>query len=212
MQSNFDAIRPAKNERGIVIGRTGCGKTTLTRYLLNDAKKPYCVIYDAKGMINWQEFTLCRSLNECYDCESKKILYQPSFEDTLDLTQQSEFFYWIYNRYYTRLYVDEAYSLLGGTNPNRGLLACLSRGRERGISALVSCQRPARIPLAALSEAENYYIFSVTHPADKQRIEDLTAGRITYEKIEDLKPHEFYYYNSWRDDVSPKLKLNFFEE
>lgn len=200
-----------------MLGRTGCGKTTLVKYLLDDPMKPYTIVYDAKGMMKaseWKNFSLItdyQTVIESDPVETPRIIYQPPFEATLNPDEQNDFFYWIYNRYYTRVYVDEAYSLLGGINPSKGLLACLSRGRERGISTVVSSQRPARIPAITLSEAEHFYIFSLTHPADKQRVEDITAGRITSEDIEDLKPHQFLYYNAWTNQRVPysiKLRLN----
>lgn len=214
MRIDFERIRTGKNNRAILLGRTGCGKTTLAKFLMNDQAKPYSIVYDAKGMMNpvsWQnhhfEYSF-KTIQEINPQEKPRIIYQPDFEASIDSNEQNEFFYWIYNRHNTRLYVDEAYSLLGGINPSRGLLACLSRGRERGISTIISSQRPARIPAVTLSEAEHYYIFQLSHPADKQRVEDITNGKITSEDIEELQPYQFYYYDAWNNQrIEPALKL-----
>lgn len=206
---NWQELIPNRNDRAVFIGATGCGKTTLARYLLNDSKKPYVVVYDAKHSENiseWKEFKFFDDFGEIVDSKTPKQIYRPSIYEMQDAQSQDAFFEWVYFRRNTRLYVDEAYALLGGTNPSFHLQACLTRGREKGISTFISTQRPKRIPLITLSESEHFYIFRLTLNEDKERVYELTNISIQ-EQIE-LRPYEFIYYNALTGHKTGKLKLN----
>ncbi len=204
------AIKLGRNDRGVLIGATGCGKTTLARFLIEDKNKPYSVVYDAKiseSIGKWPH-AFFDDFNLIQQSEARRLIYRPSVEEERDPRAQDAFFQWVYHRRYTRLYVDEAYALLGGSNPCFYLQACLSRGRERGISTLIATQRPARIPLITLSEAEHYYIFRLNWPGDRQRIEEVTG--ISALEQTDLENFEFIYWNALTGRRTGKLKLNLF--
>jgi hypothetical protein len=96
--------------------------------------------------------------------------------------------------------------LLGGTNPSFHLQACLSRGRERGISTVIATQRPKRIPILLLSESEHYYIFRLNMAEDCARVYEITG--IDPLAIRGLRNYEFYYYNSLTGEYSNKLTLD----
>jgi GTPase SAR1 family protein len=205
--SNWRQLKIRPNDRAILIGATGCGKTTLARYLIEDQWKPYSVVYDAKGMISWPNHLLYTSFDSLQEVgeEEKRILFRPDVYEALNPKSQDVFFQWVYEQRNIRLYVDEAYALLGGSNPSFHLQACLSRGRERGISTIIATQRPKRIPLITMSEAEHFYIFRLNLLEDRIRTEELT-GIDTLEQTE-LREYEFYYYNALSGLRSNKLKL-----
>lgn len=198
-------LKPRKNDRAILIGRTGCGKTTLAEYLVRDTQKPYSVVYDAKNMVNWKSHVVITDFDELMESEERRIIYRPDFSEASDPQKQDDFFAWIYERLHTRLYVDEAYALLGQSNPAFFLQACLSRGREKGISTFIATQRPKRIPLITMSEAEHYYVFRLSLIEDRQRVYELTG--IPEEEQIELRDYEFIYYNGVSGERTPKLKL-----
>jgi hypothetical protein len=223
MSVNWNDIKLGKNDRGILIGATGCGKTTLARFLIEDTEKPYSVVYDAKasdaigewaGLPPYENpgkalrptMALYTDLDELPYAEERRIVYRPPYTEERDPVKQDKFFEWVYWHYRRRLYVDEAYALLGGSNPSFHLQACITRGRERGISTLIATQRPKRIPLITMSEAEHYYIFRTQMPEDKVRIFELTG--ISIEEQIDLKRFEFYYFNVYNGLYPSKLKLS----
>lgn len=198
-----------KNDRGMLIGATGSGKTFLGRYLIEDQEKPFSVVYDAKiseSIGRWSNHEFITDFDTLIESDARRIVYRPNYIEAVDPAAQDQFFEWVYQRQHTRLFVDEAYAVTGGSNPSFHFQACLSRGRERGISTLVATQRPHRIPLITLSEAEHYWIFRLTLLQDRRRVEEITG--ITAEEQLDLKNHEFFYFSVFEGRYPRKLKLS----
>jgi hypothetical protein len=205
----WEAIRMRTNDRGVLIGKTGGGKTTLAKYLVEDNLKPYSVTWNPKNsesITKWNQKHVTK-LSELIDAEEPRLIYTPDPFYAEDKATQADFFYWIYERRYTRLYIDEATVVQynGGMAP-RYLSAVLNRGRERGVSTLTATQRPASIPMNVLSESEHFYVFKVNLPQDRQRIEALTG--LTVEDQADLEDFEFYYFHVSRGLLPRKIKIN----
>lgn len=206
------------NDRGVLIGKTGGGKTTLAEFLICDPMKPYSVSWNPKGsekVLEWDQKHV-KSLTELYDESEKtkgdriinpRLVYTPSAMKARDEKDQYEFFYWIYERRNTRLYIDEATEIqYNGLKPPDYLTACLNRGRERGVSTLTATQRPAGVPMNILSESEHYYVFKLNLHQDRQRVEQICG--ITIEQQIELKDFEFYYFNVSRGLLPRKLRIN----
>lgn len=208
MGMEWQNLKLPKNDRGVLIGATGSGKTFLGRYLVEDAEKPYSVVYDAKisDSIGEWDHKIITDFDELVESEERRIIYRPNYIEAVNPVEQDAFFEWVYLRKNTRLFVDEAYAVTGGTNPSFHFQACLARGRERGISTLVATQRPHRIPLVTLSEAEHYWIFRLTLLNDRKRVEEITG--ITAEEQLDLKNHEFFYYSAFEGRYPRRLKIS----
>jgi len=203
-------IQIGRNDRAILVGMTGCGKTTLARYLIEDKNKLHSVVYDPKASEAISKWTTTQKQYTTFEqiqyAEEERLIYTPNVYEEQNAQIQDEFFSWVYWRYYTRLYIDEAYALIGGTRPSRHLLACLSRGRERGISTITAVQRPRNFPIVLMSEAEHSYIFQLRTPEDRQRITEYTT--LSEDAQIDLKEFEFYYFNIKTGLYPKKLKLN----
>lgn len=200
-----------RNDRGVLIGKTGSGKTTLARFLVEDDRKRYSVTWNPKGSEKVNEWNQVHvsSLNALYDAGEKerRIIYTPDAFLAEDEANQAEFFYWIYERRFTRLYIDEATAIAyNGIRAPRAVLAIINRGRERGVSTLTATQRPSGVPMNILSESEHYYVFKTLLPQDKMRIEQVTGIRV--EDQNDLEDYEFYYFNVSRGLLPRKLRLN----
>lgn len=194
---------------------------------MSDPRKPYRVVYDAKGLISspslqkpedrWLDYKVYTNFDMLVEAqkndkvrliEERSVIYRPPVEEERDYRAQDEFFEWIYNRWHTRLYVDEAYSILGGTTPSQYLQACLSRGRERGISTIISTQRPARIPIITMSESEHIFVFRLNHAPDRARAAELIDLDPYEFHSANLKDYEFFYYNAREGQASGKLTLD----
>jgi ABC-type Fe3+/spermidine/putrescine transport system ATPase subunit len=48
----WDNLKMGIEDRAILIGATGCGKTTLARFLAEDPRQPYSIVYDPKASRN----------------------------------------------------------------------------------------------------------------------------------------------------------------
>jgi len=208
--TSWDQIRIGRNDRVALIGATGTGKTTFARYLVEDPNKRNSVVYDAKisdAITRWQT---TQRFYEDFDLlqrsQENRLVFRPSFAESLDAEAQDAFFEWIYWRRYTRLYIDEATALKGGTNPSFHLQACIARGRERGVSTVIASQRPKRVPLILFSESEHFVVFRLNLMEDRLRVYELTG--IDPVEQTTLENYEFFYYSALTGQSSNRLKLD----
>jgi hypothetical protein len=181
---------PKRTDRALFLGQTGSGKTTLARRML--WARHYAVIYDGKGTIDWPGYRIVTGIGKAERLDPVKvprIIYRPPIEEASDPKAIETFFRWIYERGNCTLYVDEVYSVAERTIPQY-YSACMTRGRERGIEVWNSVQRPSRIPLSVLTEAENYYVFRLTLRDDRKRVEECTG--MPERNLLDLPKHRFY--------------------
>jgi energy-coupling factor transporter ATP-binding protein EcfA2 len=167
----FEKLLPKLGDRVFFTGQTGSGKTTLAKYLL--AKYPFVVIYDGKGQIKWNDYKLHTDLHRLAQDNSPRLLYKPNPNELQDPIAVDQFFHWIYLRGNTVLYVDEIYSIVVGSNLPFWYHACLTRGRELGISVWSGAQRPMLIPQTVLSESENAFIYRLSMPQDQIKVESI---------------------------------------
>jgi DNA helicase HerA-like ATPase len=206
---NWASLKVKRNNRAFVAGMTGSGKTTLARYLLEDAEKLHSVIYDLKydsAIEQWKRHKIYYDFEALQDARENRLVYRPPITHETNRDAQDAFFAWVYHREYTRLYIDEGYALIGGSNPSMYLKALLSRGRSRGISTILSVQRPVSLPLLTISESEQVYLFRLGLPEDRKRMAEFTG--IDERDQARLQPYQFYYWSITGGARGPlKLKL-----
>ena len=197
------SIAPSRTDRAVFIGQTGSGKTTLARVLL--AQRPYVAIYDAKGMLRWREYERHTKLETLSKSKFPKLIYAPNAEELRDELYIEGFFRWVYKRRHTTLYVDEVYGVTNHEIIPPSYHACLTRGRELGISTFSATQRPKLIPQTVLSESEHYYIFRLLLPQDKKKVREIIG--VTESQTDRLSKYEFYYANN-EGSIRGPLKLD----
>ena len=192
-QLSLQNLLPLYNERAVLAGRTGSGKTTLAERLLRHYG--YVAVLDIKGRLDWQGYDRKTKLAEVMKSEHTHIIYAPEWSEMkFDPKRENwsdyidTFFRWVYERANTVLYVDEVMSITRGDEMPEFYRASLTRGRELGVAVFSSTQRPMRIPQVILSESEHYYIFSLQLAQDRAKVEQL-AGQ----KFPIVRGHEFAY-------------------
>jgi hypothetical protein len=195
------AVMPGPTDRAVFIGQTGSGKTTFARVVME--QRPYAVAYDPKGMLSWKGWQLYRSFDRMSNDRAipPRVIYRPSYDELEDKEQIDDFFAWIYRRGNTTVYVDELYAIAQGDNYPYHYGACLTRGRELGISVFSATQRPSRVPQATLSESEHYYVFRLKLPQDRKRVAEITGLDET--EIRQLRGHRFLYAPQTGDPTGP---------
>lgn len=184
------ALEISPRERGILVGQTGTGKSTLANYLIQDKRN--LVVLDAK-----HEFQLAREhvIMHGPDQLSKKtddvILYRPSPEFA-NQESYDRVFHWIYDRRNTFLYIDEATALLGRTGFSypEWLRALYNQGRSLGIGVLASSQRPSNLPLFMFTESFKFWKFYLLLKRDNERMAEFMGERVLSNH---KNPHSFYY-------------------
>lgn len=182
--------------RGVAVGMTGCGKTTLAEHLLSIFNNVACI--DPKGMLRWRGYTRLSRLRDVVKCPETRIIYSPNAEELRDPDFHEAFFLWVYDRTNTFCYIDEAYAVTAPSYIPPSLHAILTRGRERGTGILNSTQRPMQIPNVIMSEAENWYVFRLSMPADRKKVCEICPG-INPDEILMLPKREFVFCRADED-------------
>lgn len=180
-------LSPALDERGVIIGKTGCGKTELAKQLL--VVRPYVTVYDSKGLLRWPQFRRVTKFEELIRAQEPKLIYAPVHDELIDEGLIDRFFEWNYLRHNTTVYVDEVGAITHRNTIPKYYHACLTRGRELGISVISSTQTPKLIPVFIISESERFYVFRIQHPDHAKRVEEILG--IKAEIIQNLPPHHF---------------------
>lgn len=185
---------PESDDRTLIIGATGSGKTNAGVWLLHTRdwhKRPW-VILDFKGEKLFRELDLT-PLNLTDKLPTEAGIYWvrilPSQENEV-----SEFFMRCYEHENIGIYIDEGYML---PYQDRWVRACLTQGRSKNIELICLTQRPVRIDVFFLSEASFIGIFSLRVKDDRKRVSEYMNGA----EIRVLPQ----YHWSWYDVVNDKL-------
>lgn len=96
------------------------------------------------------------------------------------------------------LAVDELAGIASASNPPPWLDVVQTRGRESGITTVIVTQRPRRIPVTIISEAEHVFSFDTSHPDDRAFLADLFGGWWS-----PASRHGFLY---WRPDLAGPIE------
>lgn len=98
------------------------------------------------------------------------------------------------------VYIDEVYGVVDiGKKPGTYLMACYTRGRERGIGMVAATQRPTWVPLVIFSEAEWFFVFQLLLPDDRRRVAGFVGEQVE-QRITDK--HGFWTYNTaWNTPI-----------
>lgn len=205
---SYVAFTIKADQRVTLIGQTGSGKTFAARYLLRGKRR--LVVIDPKDELDNDEWNLVDASSNAWRKlalgQDVRIRVATDVENVIDYEWEA-----VYKRCYlasspkhpVTTYTDEVYGVLGrksAANPGPWLTAVYTRGRSRYLSAWAATQRPRRIPLYMISEADWLALFYLRAPIDRIYMADLLGDDRIREEIPDK--YGFYLqYARWRYPV-----------
>jgi energy-coupling factor transporter ATP-binding protein EcfA2 len=198
-------IRIRSNDRVLIAGKTGSGKTYLARFLTR--KLPRLIVIDSKASLG--EWNL-----DPWNGDARRRLKnnEPVRARVLDDLQRepeeqyAELATLLLQSGNVTLYIDELYAVVPPSSRIPPPINALwTRGREPGIGVWASTQRPVWIPLVALSEAEHLFCFRLSLLDDRRRMAEFMTEEVL-SRISDV--HGFYYMQASEDEPHfiPELK------
>jgi hypothetical protein len=210
MLTNLKQLRPKSDQRLIVVGATGTGKTTLVRQLLLPYKAVLvidskCTYGGKKGEEGYQMVTSPKALWGLRP-STTHIQYRPN-ERHQNVSDYDEVYRWCYRRHDIMVCTDEAFLVHHGSHAPDWLRACVTCGRELGIGMITGTQRPRGIDLRLLTEAEMFIAFDLRHRDDRKRMAEMGGD----EFMQRPPRHAFWVWRA--GDETPQLaRLKLSEE
>lgn len=203
-------LLPARTERMLIVGTTGCGKTTLARNLLSHSHYPCILVIDPKCMYGGKDgepgYRMVRRPADLSRIPSRErlIQYRPD-EDHSTVWDYDEVYRWAYRRRDIMIYTDETFAVMHRTYSPDGLRACVTQGRELGVGMIFATQRPKGIDLRILTESELFAAFALRHRDDRKRVAEFMGEEV----MQPLPRYAFWY---WRvgiegPSIPARLKL-----
>lgn len=191
-------IIPERGERALIVGRTGSGKTAFAIWLLQNIPDSPIIIYDTKIEPKFE--TLPHSIVVEDFADIHKIIDEAMHDyiivrPGIHVLDNPEYLDGMLLWHYHHLqgfpaYIDEAYtfhSSSGRSGP--GLVALLTRGRSKGITTIISSQRPVMISRMCITEAQKVYAFVLRDKKDRVRLDDIMED---FSKLP--KPPKFHFF------------------
>lgn len=206
MPLTLEQLRPAANERAMLVGATGTGKTTLGRQLL--APYPRIIVIDSKctfgGKRGEPGYRLVSSPSGLKWCGKRTnfIQYRPD-EESQGVDDYDAVYKWAYRRTDIMVYTDEAFLVHHGAYAPDYLRNCVTCGRELGIGMITGTQRPRGIDLRIMTEAEVFYSFALRHRDDRKRMAEMMGDEV----MEEPEHHAFWYWRAGMKGQAQQARL-----
>jgi DNA helicase HerA-like ATPase len=183
----FEAPRP--DQRVLILGSTGSGKTTMAASLLSGAPfndMPYV-------MIDYKRDSLLAAIPHTeqigFDIPKHPGLYHLKPNPVSDDERMEAWLYKIWARQNIGLYIDEALRL--PTKKTGAFESILTQGRSLRIPVISLSQRPVDLTRYAFSEANHVVIFRLTDTRDRKKVTEYVPVDTEYK----LRKFHSLWYN-----------------
>jgi hypothetical protein len=188
---------PTLQQRAVVIGKTGTGKTFFGLWLLSRAR------YDVQPfvIIDYKHDELIGKIAHARVIKVGTIPRQPGIYIVRPLPHENdavEAYLWeIWRRGGIGVFCDEATLLPKPYQPG-AVRSIFVQGRSKRIPVIACTQRPSGISPYTFSEADFFAVFHLQKPEDRASIAAYTPWS-PREMLERLPPHWCRWYDSPRD-------------
>ena len=192
------------NDRLVFVGKTGSGKTYACKNLVWN-EMDHVIFYDIKGReYENLDAPVLETIDEVHEAlfpdnddeQLRKFVFRPrkpTFEQFDQLCQ------YVYERRDQHLIADELKTVYQG----RSALSeyhnlIMTNGRSYGVGMSNNTQRPKRIPIEALSEAEHTFTFQLRIKDDRDRMAGIYGEKA--EEARDLSGYRYIYDHAALDE------------
>ncbi len=194
---NPPKIHIRTDERVLFVGKTGSGKTELSKFFLSQMNR--CLIIDPKHMFVLDGYEKRKNLP--FRNNDFKIIFRPNDNDDSALSALIQKI--LYQGDCT-IYCDELSTLAEQFPESTKKLGNVARiGREMNVAVWNALQRPRWIPRIFLTESEIVFNFNLRSGDDRKYMSEFVGP----EALEPLEPYAFLYSNV-RDTNPAKMKLD----
>lgn len=194
---NKPKIHIRTDERVLFVGKTGSGKTELSKFFLSKMNR--CLIIDPKHMFILDGFEKRKSLP--FRNNDFRIIFRPNDNEDTALSQLIQK---ILHDGDCTIYCDELSTLAEQFPESTKRLGNVARiGREMNVAVWNALQRPRWIPRIFLTESEIVFNFNLRAGDDRK----LMAEFVGPEALLPLEPYAFLYSNV-RDTSPAKMRLD----
>lgn len=205
-------------QRGLLIGKTGSGKTQDALFQLANTEMHPVIILDTKiedaffslrkeADDESEEITLelCQSFEEL-ELLSKLpkhkmpdyILVRPPSSEVVHSEMLDKYLQLVYAKFGPCFfYADEVAHCHHNSRPLPGLMELLTRGRSRKKTVLMGNQRPVNISRSCISESDKFYIHKLLDMRDRQTLDYAIPD---FSSLESPPKYHFYFFDASSDD------------
>lgn len=208
-------ILPEPHERLAVVGTSGSGKTTLIKKLLAIDPDPVKIIVDSKPDDTWEPRQWWDTRKSQADkpvllphlrirmLRPGTYVYRPE-EPPYSDPRNAVLFSRVLRRGNLTIVFDELNDFANGSYVIPSVNKLFRQGRSKRVRILAGFQRPAQIPIGALSEITKAAVFALRRGEDRQRMaKDIHPALIA--KPKQNQGHDFFFWNAAEDDELLRL-------
>lgn len=187
---------PKHNERILIVGRTGSGKTVFALFVLSqmDFHLMPWVIIDFKGDENLNSIVGAKyvSISNSPPTEPGIYILRPNINQKAEV---ENYLWQIWEMGGVGLFIDEAYMLGQGASFSAAFRAILTQGRSKGIGVIINSQRPVWLDNFAISESNKIAMFHLNSLNDRKKMAETIGGKGNVDVHEKLDNYHSIYYD-----------------